>query len=100
MARDNIVSSIDIGSSKIVTLIASCTDEAEANVLGVSTITSRGLRKGQVVNIEEATGAISQSLEASERMAGVSISRAFLSVGGAHISSLNSHGVVAVAEPE
>lgn len=100
MARDNIVSSIDIGSSKIVTLIASFSDDGEANVMGVSTVPSRGLRKGQVVNIEEAKGEIGQSLEASERMAGVSIAHAFLSVGGSHISSMNSHGVVAVSEPE
>lgn len=100
MARDRILSAIDIGSSKIVTLIASMTEEGEARIIGVSTSPSRGLRKSQVVNIEEATEAISASLEAAERMAGTSVAQAFLSVGGAHISSLNSHGVVAVAEPE
>ncbi|OGG03776.1 cell division protein FtsA [Candidatus Gottesmanbacteria bacterium RBG_16_52_11] len=100
MARDRIVSGIDIGTSKITTLIATITDEGEARVIGVSTVPSRGLRKGQVVNIEEATGAISQSLDAAERMAGASVARAFLNVGGNHISSINSHGVVAVAEPD
>lgn len=100
MARDHVIASIDIGSSKITTLIASITEEGEAHVVGVATVPSRGLRKGQVVNIEEATTAISSSVEASERMAGSSIAHAFLSVGGNHIASLNSHGVVAVAEPE
>lgn len=100
MARDSMVSSIDIGTSKITTLIATVTDDGNANVVGVSTVPSRGLRKGQVVNIEEATAAISQSLEAAERMAGTSVGRAFISVGGNHIASINSHGVVAVAEPE
>lgn len=100
MARENILSSIDIGTSKITTLIASLNDDGTANVVGVSTVVSRGLRKGQVVNIEEASQAISQSLEGAERMAGVSAPQAFVSVGGNHIASLNSHGVVAVAEPE
>jgi cell division protein FtsA len=100
MARDRTLSAIDIGSSKIVTLVATVSDEGDARIIGVSVSPSRGLRKSQVVNIEEATEAISASLEAAERMAGVSVAHAFLSIGGAHIASLNSHGVVAVAEPE
>lgn len=100
MARDHITSGIDVGTSKITTLIATITEEGDARVIGVSTVPSRGLRKGQVVNIEEATEAISLSLEAAERMAGTSVARAFVAVGGSHIASLNSHGVVAVAEPE
>jgi len=100
MARDRILSAIDIGSSKITTLIAVMTEEGEARIIGVSTTPSKGLRKSQVVNIEEATEAISASLEAAERMAGTSVAQAFISAGGAHIASMNSHGVVAVAEPE
>ena len=94
------VSGIDVGTSKITTIIATVPEEGDARVIGVSTVPSRGLRKGQVVNIEEATVAISQSLEAAERMAGTQVGMAFLSVGGAHIASQNSHGVVAVAEPD
>jgi cell division protein FtsA len=100
MARDRVLSGIDIGTSKITTLIASVSDTGSMRIIGVSTVPSRGLRKGQVVNIEEATSAISVALEAAERMAGTTVSEAFLSVGGSHISSLNSHGVVAVAEPD
>lgn len=102
MAREKIIVGIDVGSSKISTLIASSSSTKEENltVIGVSTAPSRGLRKGQVVDIEEAVSAISESVEAAERMAGVSISSAFVSVGGAHISSVNSRGVVAVAGGE
>lgn len=100
MARDPILSALDIGTSKITTLVASVTEEGGINILGVSTVTSRGLRKGQVVNIDEATGAISASLEAAERMSGVTIGSAYVSIGGSHIASLNSHGVVAVSEPD
>jgi len=100
MARDHVVSGIDVGTSKITTLICTFSEEGDAQVIGVSTVPSKGLRKGQVVNIEEATSAISQSLEAAERMAGTSVTSAYISVGGAHIASQNSHGVVAVAEPD
>src|SRR3990167_1786256 len=94
-----IVAGIDIGTTKISTIIASQPESGLLNVLGVSTNYSRGIRKGQIVDIEEATGSVVQSLEAAERMAGYSISSAFFSIGGAQISSQNSHGVVAVADP-
>jgi cell division protein FtsA len=100
MARDHNVTGLDVGTSKITTLIATVPEEGDARIVGVSSVASRGLRKGQVVNIEEATVAISQSLEAAERMAGIQVGRALVSVGGAHIASQNSHGVVAVAEPD
>ncbi len=104
MARDKVVVGIDVGTSKIATLIGTVpsvvSTEKEINVIGISTVPSRGIRKGQVVDIEEATQAITESLEAAERMAGYSVAQAFISVGGNHIASQNSHGVVAVAEPE
>lgn len=102
MARDKVIVAIDVGTSKMATLIGTTSSEQESgvNVIGVSTLPSRGLRKGQVVDIEEATGAITESLEAAERMAGCSVAAAFVSAGGNHIASQNSHGVVAVAEPE
>lgn len=104
MARDKVLVGIDVGTSKIATLIGTAPAGSESsgnlNVIGVSTVQSRGLRKGQVVDIEEATAAITESLEAAERMAGYSVSAAYVSVGGNHITSQNSHGVVAVAEPD
>ncbi|OGG28873.1 cell division protein FtsA [Candidatus Gottesmanbacteria bacterium RIFCSPLOWO2_01_FULL_49_10] len=100
MSRDHTISSIDVGTSKITTLVGTQLEDGIVNVLGVSTVTSRGLRKGQVVNIEEATSTISAALEAAERMAGTTIGSAFVSIGGNHIASINSHGVVAVAEPD
>lgn len=99
MAKDNLIVGIDVGTSKITAVISSL-EENKINVIGVSTIHSKGLRKGQVVNIEEAVENVSQSLEAAERMAGASVSNAYISIGGVHISSQNSKGVVAVAEPD
>lgn len=100
MAKDKIITAIDIGSSKITAIIASSLRDEKISVVGVSTVASKGLRKGQVVDIDEAVSSISESVEAAERMAGVSIGSALVSVGGAHIQSQNSKGVVAVSQPE
>ena len=100
MAKDKIICGIDVGSSKIATLIASAEESGKINLLGVSNTPSKGVRKNQVVDIDEAVISITESVEASERMAGYSISSAFVSIGGPQIESTNSHSVVAVAEPE
>src|SRR3972149_10441969 len=90
MPKDKVVVGIDIGTSKVATIIATCPPEESINVIGVALLPSRGLRKGQVVDIEEAVAVISQSLEGAERMAGYSVASAFVSVGGGHIASQNS----------
>ena len=95
-----IIAGIDIGTSKITTIIGHLSETGLINILGVSTNESKGIKKGQIVNIEDATKSIVDSLEAAERMAGYSISSAFFSVNGSHLNSQNSHGVVAVAEPQ
>lgn len=101
MTKSKIVAAIDVGSSKIATLIAQTSEDSEKiNIVGASSVPSLGIRKGQIVNIEEAADQIVKSVEAAERMAGLSLSKTLVSVGGAHVSSQNSHGVVAVAEPE
>lgn len=93
-----IVVGVDIGTSKIVTVIARI-DEF-VNVLGVSEVKAGGIRKGQIVDIDDAVQSINASVEGAERMAGVSVSRVTSSIGGNHIESQNSRGVVAVANPE
>lgn len=98
MAKGHIVAGIDVGTSKVATVVASVSPEDEkVSVIGVSTVPSRGIKKGSVVDIDEAVAAISASVEAAERMAGYTIQSAFVAVDGKHISSLNSHGVVAVS---
>lgn len=101
MARPRIIAGIDVGSSKIATVIGSAEEEEkQIKVIGAASIPSRGIRKGQIVNIEEAAEAVVESVEAAERMAGYSLTRAMVSISGPHIASQNSRGVVAVAEPE
>ncbi len=89
-----------MGSSKIATLIASQTEDGRINLIGVSATPSRGVKKGQIVDIESAVESITESIESAERMAGYSISSAFVSISGPQIESVNSHAVVAVAEPD
>ncbi len=100
MAKDKIITAIDVGSSKVTTVIATYLKDEKLSVIGVSNVLSRGIRKGQVVDIEEAVASISESVDAAERMAGVSIGTAFVSIGGSHITSQNSKGIVAVSQPE
>lgn len=96
-----VIAGIDVGSSKIATIIAQHNPaEEKIYIIGASSIPSLGVRKSQIVNIEEATGAIVSSVEAAERMAGYTLSKTFIGLGGAHVASQNSKGVVAVAEPE
>lgn len=100
MADGKIIVGIDIGTSKIVTVIAKFQEEGTIHVLGVSEGKSSGIKKGQIVDIDEAVNAINTSLEAAERMSGFSASRVVASIGGSHIESQNSRGVVAVSSPE
>lgn len=102
MAKNKIIAAIDMGSSKVATLVAQVREEdtSRLHVVGAASAVSRGIRKGQIVNIEEAVASIEESVEAAERMAGYNIAKAWVSIGGAHIGSLNSQGVVAVAQPQ
>jgi cell division protein FtsA len=96
-----IITGIDVGSSKIAVVIAQVAQEEDKiSVVGASCFPSQGVRKGQVVNIDEATQSIISGVEAAERMAGYSVSKTLVAIGGAHLASQNSKGVVAVAEPE
>src|SRR3989337_3470451 len=99
MSKDKVVVGVDIGSSKITTVITTVQNDSSVNVIGVSTLAARGLRKGQVVDIEEAVAAISQSLEAAERMAGYSVGTAFVSVDGTHLQSQTSKGLGPASHP-
>jgi cell division protein FtsA len=100
MPKDKIVCAIDVGSSKIATLIASVGEDDRLNLIGVAAVNSRGVKKSQIVDIESAVAAIDESVQSAERMAGYSLSNAFISMGGPQIESTNSHAVVAVAEPD
>lgn len=105
MSKNKLISGIELGSSKITTIIAQTSKDQystnkEVSIVGISSVESRGIKKGQIVNIEEAVDATVSSVEGAERMAGVNLDSAFVAIGGASITSQNSHGVVAVSNPD
>lgn len=95
-----IITGIDIGTTKICAIIAEITPENSAEIIGIGLSPSHGLRKGIVVDIDKTSKAIREACEKAERMAGVKINSAYVGIAGSHISSLNSHGVVAVTGEE
>lgn len=102
MNKPKIIAGIELGSSKVATLIAQAavdqiTYETSINIIGASSAVSQGIKKGQIVDIEAATESIISSVEAAERMAGYSLEEAYVATGGGNIRSQNSHGVVAVS---
>ena len=96
MAPRNVVAGIDVGTTKICTIIAEVSDDKITDIIGVGTSPSKGLKKGMVVDIDDTVKSIEASVDEAERMAGLELESAFVGIAGSHISSLNSHGVVAV----
>ncbi len=87
---------LDVGTTKVCTLLGELNEEG-LRIVGAGVAPSRGLRKGVVVNIEEATEAIVASLSKAEDISGYQIERAYVGVSGGHISSVNSRGVAAIS---
>jgi cell division protein FtsA len=102
MVKDNknLVVGLDIGTSKIVAIVAELTPEKGLNIIGLGTQPSRGLKKGVVVNIETTMASIQRVLEEAELMADCAITDVYTAIGGGHIRSLNSSGMVAIKEKE
>ncbi|HET6264091.1 MAG TPA: cell division protein FtsA [Usitatibacter sp.] len=96
----NLLVALDIGTSKIVTIVAEITPEDTLNLIGMGSHPSRGLKKGVVVNIESTVNAIQRSLEEAELMADAKIREVITGIAGSHIKSFNSHGMVAIKDKE
>ena len=91
---------IDVGTTKICTLVGEVDEARGLRIVGVGVAPARGIRKGVVVNVQEATEAIANSIEKAERISGYAIESAYVGLAGAHISAINSRGVVAVSRGE
>ncbi len=97
MPKNNYLVGLDIGTKKIAAVIGEITKENKAEIIGIGTAESRGLRKGVVVNLDATVSSIKKAQEEAELMAGVEIDSAFVGISGAHIKSFNSRGVIAVS---
>lgn len=97
MAGQNLIAGLDIGTTKIVAIIAEPDDDGSLRILGVGKSPSLGLRRGVVVNLEKTIRSIEDALDAAERLAGVEVGSVFAGIAGDHIRSINSRGVIAVS---
>jgi cell division protein FtsA len=95
--KQDVVVGLDLGTTKVCTIIGELDDEGQVHIIGVGTTQSTGLKKGSVVNIEQTINSIKKSIQDAERMAGVEVSSVFAGVAGGHIKGLNSRGVIAVS---
>lgn len=93
---NKIVSAIDVGTTKIATIVANVRAQEDIEVLGVGVVPSHGLHKGIVVNMDEAKESIAASVKEAQKISGMRVDSAYVGVTGRHISSLNNRGVVAI----
>ncbi|MFH0779480.1 MAG: cell division protein FtsA [Parcubacteria group bacterium] len=97
---ENIIAGLDVGSANIrivVGQVAKGNDAEQLNIIGVVEVPTQGMNKGSVVSIEDAVSSISACLEKAERMIGLPIEHAWVGIGGTHINSEESSGVIAIA---
>ena len=94
---DEIIIGIDVGTTKVCTLVGRVEDDNTLRIMGVGIEPSLGIRKGIIVDLETASNAIVRSVEKAEQTSGLEITSALVSLAGAHVSSLNSRGVVGIS---
>jgi cell division protein FtsA len=101
MPQPHYLIGLDIGSSNVRVAVGKLEEASRLPVIiGVAEVPSAGIRKGVIVDIEEAVSTVSSALEKVERMTGVAINHAVVAIGGAHVSSVESHGVIAVSRAD
>lgn len=98
--QKNLIVGLDIGTSKIVAVVAEVLPEGRMEIIGLGSHPSRGLKKGVVVNIESTVNAIQRALEEAELMADCKIRDVYVGIAGSHIKGINSTGMVAIKDKE
>jgi len=97
MGIDEIVVGLDIGSGKVCTVVGELGEDDQIEIIGIGTAPSLGIRKGVIIDLDQAIQSVKESIESAERMAGIRINSAFVSIAGSHIASVNSKGVIAIS---
>lgn len=102
MSKENkeLIVALDIGTSKIVAVVAELTPDGRMEILGIGSQESRGLKKGVVVNIESTVDTISRVVQEVELMADCKVKEVYTGIAGSHIRSFNSNGMVAIKDKE
>ncbi|RJQ43403.1 MAG: cell division protein FtsA [Anaerolineaceae bacterium] len=94
--EEEIIVGIDVGTTKICTLIARVEEDESFRILGVGIEPSEGLRKGMIIDLQKTINAIAKSIEKAQRSSGYEITSALVSIAGSHVSSINSRGAVGI----
>lgn len=92
--RNNILAAIDIGTTKIVTIAGRMNEAGKLEIIGMSKTPSKGVKRGVVLNIEEAVSAIRYTVEEVQKQIGFQIREAYVGIAGQHISSLQNRGYI------
>ncbi len=92
-----VVVGIDIGTTKICTLVGCEETPGQLQILGVGIEPSQGIKKGVIVDLAAASQAVKRSIEKAERTSGMEINAALVSMAGSQVSSTNSRGVVGIS---
>lgn len=90
------IAALDIGTTKTCALIGEQTENGTWRILGAGVVASRGMRKGVITDVKEATQAIASAIEQAERVSGLTMDSVYVGIAGAHIQSTNSRGVAAI----
>ncbi|MFC1632865.1 cell division protein FtsA [Patescibacteria group bacterium] len=99
--REQIVTGLDIGSTHIRVVVGQINPENQTpKIIGVGQAEATGIRKGVLIDVEEVVSSMSAALEQAERMAGVPIEHAVVSIGDEHVSSEITHGVIAISKTD
>jgi len=97
MPKNNIVASLDVGTSKVAAFIGEVHEDGHVEITGTGITPSKGLRKGVVVNLETTTNSIKKAMETAKMMAGVEVNSVFAGVAGGHIRGINHHAIVLIS---
>ena len=100
MADSNVIVGLDIGTTKILCLVAEVRAPGDVEIIGVSSYPSKGLQRGIVLNIDATVDSIRQAIEDAEKMAGTEITSVIVGIAGGHIRSLNGHGMITLRNRE
>lgn len=98
--QQNVVVALDVGTSKIVALVAKVHSSGKIDLVGVGRHPSRGLRRGVVVDIDQTIDAIQHAIDAAEQMSGIKIDHVTVGIAGSHVRSYNQHSMVTVSRDE
>jgi len=100
LGKTNFVVGLDVGTSKVSACIGQLNDNNQIQIIGVGEAVSEGVKQGMITDLERATKAVSKAIEEAEKISGLDINEVSLGVGGSHIRSQHSRGVIAISRSD